>query len=175
MAATKTKKKPAEELTLDQVAERNLRTKLTNYREEVTRAADGDHFHGDDLGRVEAMLTDLELPHFAWERDVAALKKHRHLSQQLADVESRRPADLEEAATLTKEIAHIERRLAEARGRLNEVTRVSSNLAVGLSQRLCELESNHPHVLGDVEWAVGIKMAARKKRAESLPKVGWQQ
>lgn len=166
-------KQPAPELTLDQVAEQNLRELLGNYREQVEAAADGRQFDASDLAIVEDLLRDLELPTFAWDRDVAALKKHRQLRAQADQLQANRPAEIEEAKTLTAEIPHIERRLAEARAKLNELTNVRTATAVGLDQRLQELKVNHPHILGTVDRAVELKLTARRKRAENLERSGW--
>ena len=174
--ATKRTRKPKQaeaEVTLDQVVEQRLREMLESYREYVEKAATGEQVYGDDLARVESLLGDMELPVYAWARDVEALKKQRHLTIQLEEAEARRPAEVKEAEQLAADIPHIERRLAEARGRLNELTAVRTNTIVGLHQRLQELRMNHPHVLGSVEKAIELKMAKRKQRADSLERSGW--
>ena len=166
-------KQPAPELTLDQVAEQSLRDCLSQYREQVEAAADGRQLDARGLEIVESLLRDLELPTVAWDRDVAALKKHRQLRDQAEQLQANRPAEMEEAKRLQAEIPHIERRLTEARAKLNELTNVRTATGVGLDQRLAELRVNHPHVLGDVDRAVELKLAARRKRAENLEKSGW--
>lgn len=166
-------KQPAPELTLDQVAEQNLRERLADYREQVEAAADGRQFDASELAIVEDLLRDLELPTYAWDRDVAALKKHRQLRAQADELQANRPAEIEEAKRLQAEIPHIERRLNEARAKLNELTNVRTATGVGLEQRLQELRVNHPHVLGSVDRAIELKLTARRKRAENLEKGGW--
>lgn len=166
-------KHPEPEQTLDQVAEQTLRDLLERYREQVEQAADGRQFLGDELGTVESLLRDLELPHFAWDRDVAALKKHRQLKAEADNLAANRPGQIEEAKLLQAEIPQIERRLAEARARLYTVTNVATSTMVGLDQRLAELRVNHPHILGTVDRAIELKMTARRKRAENLERSGW--
>ena len=178
--ATKARKAKSEEpaLTLDQAVENRLRENLELYREYVARGARGEQLYGDELARIEAVLTELGLPHFAWDRDVAAVKKHRTLTTELEKLDEAQPAAEAEAKQLAAEIPQIERRLNEARGRLNELQKVRPATQIGLAQRLQELRVNHPHLFHSIAKAVELKMEARRKvaaqqRQAEMPKEGW--
>ena len=178
--ATKARKAKSEEpaLTLTQAVENRLRESLETYRAFVDRAVAGDQLYAGELERVEATLTELGLPHYAWERDIAATKKHRTLTDELSKLDEAQPAAEAEAKQLMAEIPQIERRLNEARGRLNELQKVRPATQIGLAQRLQELRVNHPHLFHTVGKAIEIRMEARRKvaaqqRQTEMPKEGW--
>jgi chromosome segregation ATPase len=138
----------------------------------------GDQLYAGELERVEATLTELGLPHYAWERDLQATKKHGTLTDELAKLDEAQPAAEAEAKQLAAEIPQIERRLNEARGRLNELQKVRPATQIGLAQRLQELRVNHPHLFHTVGKAIEIRMEARRKvaaqqRQTEMPKEGW--
>ena len=178
--ATKARKAKNEEpaMTLDEAVENRLRENLELYREYVARGARGEQLYGDELARIEATLTELGLPHFAWERDLQATKKHGVLTTELAKLDEAQPAAEAEAKQLAAEIPQIQRRLNEARGRLNELQKVRPATQIGLAQRLQELKVSHPHLFHTVGKAIEIRMEARRKlaaqqRPAELPKEGW--
>ena len=178
--ATRPRKAKSEEpaLTLDQAVENRLRENLELYREYVARGARGEQLYGDELVRIEATLTELGLPHYAWERDIEATKKHRTLTTELEKLDEAQPAAEAEAMALVAEIPQIERRLNHARGRLNELQKVRPATQIGLAQRLQEFKVNHPHVFHSIAKAVELKMEARRKvaaqqRQAEMPKEGW--
>ena len=178
--ATKARKAKNEEpaMTLDEAVENLLRENLELYREYVARGARGEQLYGDELARIEATLTELGLPHYAWERDLQATKKHGVLTAELAKLDEAQPAAEAEAKQLAAEIPQIERRLNEARGRLNELQKVRPATQIGLAQRLQELRVNHPHLFHSIAKAVELKMEARRKvaaqqRQAEMPKEGW--
>ena len=155
--ATKARKAKSEEpaLTLTQAVENRLRESLETYRGFVDRAVAGDQLYAGELERVEATLTD-----------------------ELAKLDEAQPAAEAEAKQLAAEIPQIERRLNEARGRLNELQKVRPATQIGLAQRLQEFKVNHPHLFHTVGKAIEIRMEARRKlaaqqRPAELPKEGW--
>jgi len=178
--ATRPRKAKSEEpaLTLTQAVENRLRESLETYRAFVDRAVAGDQLYAGELERVEATLTELGLPHYAWERDLQATKKHRLLTDSLAKLDEAQPAAEAEAKQLVAEIPQIERRLNEARGRLNELQKVRPATQIGLAQRLQEFKVNHPHVFHSIARAIELKMEARRRvaaqsRQAEMPKEGW--
>lgn len=160
-------------MTLEQAAAAKMRETLQQYRERVVEAADGMPFFASQLEVVDALLTELGLPRFAWERDADALKRHRQLTADATALEAARQDDADEAAVISAELKALERRMAQARGRLHELTTVRPQTIVALHQRLHELEANHPHTLSDIDKAVALKMAAQQRKAVQTPKTGW--
>ena len=171
--ATAKRPKKAPPPTLEEAAAARLRDDLAQYREFVAEAAAGAEFHGPQLERVDALLGQLGLPRYAWQRDIDAHNRHRKLAADAETLEGGRQADADESHVLTTEIKHVERRLSQARSRLHELTVVRPQTITGLYQRLHELEANHPHVLGDIDKAVAMKLAAQQRKAEQAPKTGW--
>jgi len=130
---------------------------------------------GDDLGRVEALLTDLKLPQYAWLRDIEAVRNYASIDRQLAELRLQLPAERDERDALQKEIDGITRRLAEAKARLQQIAHRSNDLQVDLDRRQNELSLNHPHLFHSVEDAVEMRMQVEAKRAAAAAqqKVGW--
>jgi len=69
---------------------------------------------------------------------------------------------------LTSEIQHIERRLAEAKGRRHELTKVVPSSISGYSQRIGQLRSEHPHLFHSIEGVVRARMEAKAKQAATF-------
>lgn len=172
-SATAKRPRKAPPPTLEEAAAARLREDLTQYRKFVAEAAAGTQFQSADLDQINELLGSLGLPRYAWQRDIDALKRHRQLAADVESLEGSRQADADESHVLAAEIKHVERRLAQARGRLHELTVVRPQTITGLHQRLHELEANHPHTLGDIGKAVAIKMAAQQRKAEQVPKTEW--
>ena len=74
---------------------------------------------------------------------------------------------------LATEIEHVTRRLAQARGRLHELTVVRPQMIAGLNRRLGEMELNHPHILASLDKAVRLKLSAQMQQDEKSPQEGW--
>jgi septal ring factor EnvC (AmiA/AmiB activator) len=173
-ATPKRRSKPAEpQMTLEEMAGAKLRETLEQYRHLVAEAADGEQFFQPQLEHVAGLLEHLRLPAFTFDRDVQALRKYRQLEAEAASVEATRQQDADEAKVLNAEIAAVTRRLAQARGRLHELTVVRPQLFIGLNRRLGELEVEHPHLLARLAKAMQLRLAAQQRQAAKPPREGW--
>lgn len=163
------KRKTSEPLTMEQVQERKTRERITAYRELVARAAAGEQLPDDDLTTASDLLDALGLPPYAWARDVAGKREDDAVALDEARYREAEPARQQREADLGAKVAALESELKTLRQELRNVTTGEPMRLMNVLRRRNELRANHPHVLGDLEQAVGFRLQAKRKGMPTPP------
>jgi hypothetical protein len=145
-----------------------LAEELANYREFVGMAADGEQLDATDMAQVTFSMRTCGIPGHAWRRDIDGERRMREFNQALDELIAGQTERDIEVQQLTSEIQHIERRLAEAKGRRHELTKVVPSSISGYSQRIGQLRSEHPHLFHSIEGVVRARMEAKAKQAATF-------
>ena len=145
-----------------------LAEELANYREFVGMAADGEQLDATDMAQVTFSMRTCGIPGHAWRRDIDGERRMREFNQALDELIAGQTERDIEVQQLTSEIQHIERRLAEAKGRRHELTKVVPSTISGYSQRIGQLRSEAPHLFEGVDAVVRERMAAKAKQAATF-------
>jgi hypothetical protein len=163
-----TKAQPSAPADLEQLEQESLRQALAEYRHAVAEAADGKQHDGAEMAVIRAAMNEIGIPAYCWKRDIDAERRMRDFNQSLDELIAGQGQRDIEVQQLTSEIQHIERRLAEAKGRRHELTKVVPSSISGYSQRIGQLRSEHPHLFHGIEGVVRARMEAKAKQAATF-------
>lgn len=153
--------------SLEAIAHRRLVDRINAYRELVAKAAAGP-LNEEELGDASDLLAALQLPSFAWERDVAALRQHDELVRAAAEANRQQPEHERQARQLAETIARLDSELKAARAEHYTLANVKPMERIGLQQRINELRVLHPHILADADEAARMRLEAESKRRAAL-------
>lgn len=145
-----------------------LAEELATYRQFVGMAADGEQLDATDMAQVTCSMRTCGIPGHSWRRDIDGERRMREFNQALDELIAGQTERDIEVQQLTSEIQHIERRLAEAKGRRHELTKVVPSSISGYSQRIGQLRSEHPHLFHSIEGVVRARMEAKAKQAATF-------
>ena len=167
-ATTKTKREPEQVLTFEQLAEKRLREKLERYRAYVSKAAAGAQLPEEELSEVLELLEALELPQYAWDRDVHASRQFDRVRAWLEDAKANEGAIIERIRAAWQLVQKLEQDLRAARveHRASEAQQMKQ---VGKLQAFHELNANHPHLFRDIDQVVAARLASRAQRLSPVP------
>jgi hypothetical protein len=159
-------RRKVENLTVEQVAERRMAQRLTEYRALVARAADGEQLDEHAMADALDLLEQLHLPGFAFTRDTEAFQRYRLAQQKLQGAIDAKPAAEIRAAELKQEIDTITGKLAGLREQLHQAhAKVNKPQAYALTVQIMEAE--HPHLLDTMERAVAWRLEQQRKRLQA--------
>jgi hypothetical protein len=165
--ATATAKKPAAApalpVTFDEIAQGRMRSRVEAYRALVTRHANGGQLTVDDMEKLATLLDDLGLPQWVFERDVAAIQKHRVAAEKYRAAVEAVPGFAKRAEELAVEIEkarqHIDALREEHRVSL---ARTAKPAAYG--NTLTQLAHEHPHLFAEIDVAVRFRIEELDRR-----------
>lgn len=159
-------RRKAENLTVEQVAERRMSQRLTQYRALVARAAQGDQLDEHDMADALDLLEQLHLPGFAFTRDTEALQRYHRALEKLQGAIDARPAAEIRAAEIKQEIEAITGKLAGLREQLHHtLAKVTKPQAYEMTVQM--LQAEHPHLLDTMERAVAWRLEQQRKRLQA--------
>lgn len=162
-ATARKKPEPAEPLTFEQITHKRMTERLTQYRTLVVKAAAGP-LNAEELGEASDLLTAMGLPGYAWERDIAAQRQHDELVRAEAAAAKAQPEHERRALELVETIKRLDEELKAARAEHHVLASTKVMERIGLSQRINELNSTHPHLFMDPAHAAKMRLDARAKR-----------
>lgn len=164
--ATKQPEPPAEPVTFDEIAKRRTRERLEAYRELVRRHADGETMSVEQMEKVLELLDQLGLPQYAHERDVEAVRRFKIAQEKYQAAADAAPGHAARATELAAEVEATTKKLATLREELR-VAQSRHNRPGAYSQTIRQMESEHPHVLANLDLAVRLRTEEldRRRRA----------
>jgi hypothetical protein len=170
MAATtiKTKREPEQVLTFEQLAEKRLREKLEQYRAYVSKTAAGAQLPEEELSEVLELLEALELPQYAWDRDVEAARRFDRVRGWLNEAETTEQATNEKIGAAWALVQKLEQDLRSAREQ-HRLAQGKQMKRVGKLQTFHELNANHPHLFWEIDRAVAARLESRAQRLSANP------
>jgi hypothetical protein len=149
--------------TLADVARKRARAHLETYRALLRRHADGQTLNDDDLTTVAESLEALGLPDWVWARDQEALQRHAVVQAKFKAAVDAEPANRDRAVELTSEIESLQTKLMAKREELRRA-QTGANKSTTYAQSLSQLAVEHPHVLGDIDTAVTLRLDELNRR-----------
>lgn len=158
--------------TLEEVAERKVRERLTAYREFVSRAASGEQLLEADFDAVSDLLDRLGLAPFTFKRDVQAQTEYAATLKAEGEARAKRPAEGERLKALNDRLKALEDEAATLRAERHRLGPVTDNLLVFYGSRRRELEAEHPHALAPLEEAVRFRLEQQRKRPAMTMSLG---
>jgi len=167
--ATKTKAaapaEPAVPITFEEINRRKVQERLTAYREIVQRHADGEAITVPDMERAGELLEQLGLPQYTFERDVQAIQRAAVSKAKWQAAVEAQPANAKRAAELAVEIEATRKKWEMLR---EEHRKASSGAtkAGAYDNSLRQLAAEHPHVLGDLDTAVRLRIEELDRRKQ---------
>lgn len=165
---TKTRRKAtAEPVTLEQIAKRKMRDRLTAYRELVTRAAAGEQLPEVDLDKAVDLLDSLGLPHYALQRDIQARTEFDAASKAQDEARARRPANDKRLLEIAERLKTLDAELTALKSERHALGVVADNSLAAVMARRHELEAGHPHVLLPLEDAVRFRLEQQQRKRMS--------
>jgi hypothetical protein len=177
--STTAKKRKAEPLTFEQVAEKKLRDNLERYRGYVERAVAGEFLDENELEEVAALLSQLRLPELAWAQHQQAIRDNAAAAERQREIEAATPAKEKELRELTVEVQRLEKLLEEKRLRLRTVEGGQMKLVDALRKQN-ELRVLYPDVVDSLDNAVrrrlderGNMFARHRDRPTGSSEDGW--
>lgn len=172
-APTKRVRRKVENLTVEQVAERRMAQRLTDYRALVSRAAQGEQLGEHDMADALDLLEQLHLPGFAFTRDTEALQRYQAAKDKLQRAIDAKPAAEIRTAELSQQIADITAKLSGLREELR-ITQAKVTKPQAYSLTLQIMEADHPHLLDTMERAVAWRLEQQRKRLQAAGGEGIQ-
>ena len=173
---TKAKRKrgKAEQLTMEQRAERRMQEALEAYRAIVCRAANGAELDNAALDQAAELLEQLGLPSYCLDRDTKAQQDYDATS--LAEIKSKAmlPEADQRAAVTSKRIQELEQELKQLRLQLHQDVQSMPRRVAEYGRHRHELAAFHPHLFLEVADAARLRLQARDK-AKPMPAepLGW--
>jgi len=165
---TKTRRKAsAEPLTLEQIAERKMRDRLTAYRELVTRAAAGEQLPEADLDTAVDLLDALGLPHYALRRDIQAQTEYDAASKAQDEARARRPANEKRLLEIAERLKTLDAEVVALKSERHALGVMADHTLGAYMTRRHELEAGHPHVLLSLEDAVRFRLEQQQRKRMS--------
>jgi hypothetical protein len=168
--ATRTKSEPkpaAQPITFDEIAQRRTRERLTAYRELIRRNAAGEILTVEEMEQVLELLDVLGLPQWAHERDVQAMQRFKIAIEKYQAAIDKQPAHAIRANELAAEIETAQKKLVMLREQLHHEN-AKWNKPTAYDQTIKQLQSEHPHVLADLDLAVRLRTEELDRRKRSL-------
>lgn len=162
---TKTRKtsEPTPPPTFADIARKKIRAHLETYRALLRRHADGELLSEDDLSTVADTLEALGLPDWCWPRDLEALGRHAVVQAKFKAAVDAEPANRDRAVELTSEIESLQAKLLAKREELRRA-QAGATKSTTYAQTLSQLAVEHPHVLGDIDTAVTLRLEELNRR-----------
>ncbi len=168
-AATKAKSAPATEpavpITFEEINQRRVRERIEAYREIVTRRATGVMLTVEDMERAGELLDLLGLPAYAFDRDTDAIIRHRQITAKMQSAE-------DAVATHRARAAEVSAEIEATRARLEVLREEHRRALAGVgkpgaySNSVVMMENEHPHVLGDLDLAVRLRIEELDRRKQ---------
>jgi len=159
--STTAKKRKAEPLTFEQIAERKLRETLEQYRGYAERSSAGEFLNENDLEEVAALLAQLRLPELAWSQHMQAIRDNKAAAEKQRQIEAAKPAEEQELRELTAEVRRLEKLLEETRLQLRSVQRGEMRI-VDVLRKQNELRVLYPDVIDSLDNAVKRRLDQRE-------------
>lgn len=167
--ATKTKAAAATEtavpVTFDQITRRKVRERIEAYRDIVSRRAGGEVLSVADMERAGELLDQLGLPLFTFDRDTEAVQRFRAARGKFDAAAEAAPAHKQRAEELAAEIEAVRRKL-EAMREEHRIAVNKSNKGSAYLNTVAQLELDHPHVIGDLDQAVRLRVEELDRRKQ---------
>lgn len=165
--ATKTKAAPAPAapVTFDEITRRRVRERIEAYREIVNRRAGGEMLSVADMERAGELLDQLGLPLFTFDRDTEAVQRFRAVRSKFDAAAEAAPAHKQRADELAAEIEAARKRLESLREE-HRIAVNKSNKGSAYLHTVAQLEVDHPHVIGDLDQAVSLRVEELDRRKQ---------
>lgn len=165
--ATATAKKPAAApalpVTFDEIAQGRMRSRVEAYRTLVTRHASGGQLTVNDMEKIAALLDDLGLPQFVFDRDVAAIQRHGVAAEKYRAAVEAVPAFAARAEELAGEIEKARRQLETLREE-HRVSLARTSKPAAYGNTLAQLAHEHPHLFAEIDVAVRFRIEELDRR-----------
>lgn len=162
--ATKTKTTPPPAPpTFATIARKKMRERIERYRGFVKRQVEGEALDEADLVQVSDLLEGLGLPDFAWARDIEALQRAYASNAKFKAAVDAEPAARQRAADLLEEIAALKAKL-QALTEEHRRTQAAGHKSAAYGRTLDQLSLEHPHLLGDIDTAVTLRLDELNRR-----------
>jgi len=170
MMATATKSKaaaaePVVPVTFDEINRRKVRERIAAYREIVARRASGEMLSVSDMERAGELLDQLSLPAYAFDRDAEAVQRFRTARAKYDDAVRAEPGYRQRAEELAAEIDAMKKKL-EALREEHRITVAKGNKGTAYLHSVAQLENDHPHVIGDLDQAVRLRVEELDRRKQ---------
>lgn len=162
--ATKTKTTPPPAPpTFAAIARKKMRERVERYREFVKRQAAGEALEEADLVQVADLLEGLGLPDFAWARDCEALHRANAANGKLKAALDAEPVAKQRVEELNHEIAALKQKLQVVTDEHRRAQGAAGKSAA-YGHTLEQLSADHPHLLGDIDTAVTLRLDELNRR-----------
>lgn len=167
--ATATKSKPATEtalpVTFEEINRRKVRERIAAYREIVGQRANGENLTVADMERAAELLDQLGLPGYTFARDVEAVQRFKLVRGKYDAAIEAAPAHKQRAEELVGEIDAARKKL-EALREEHRVATVKGNKGTAYLHSAAQMQTEHPHVLGDLDEAVRLRIEELDRRKQ---------
>jgi len=172
------RRKPVDQLSPEQLAQRRMAEAITTYRELVAKAADGQQLTQHNLEDAAELLEMLRLPPLAWERDQQAHREMQAAQAREQELLAKFPANSERLQQIDQRLKQMDQERSALLVEHNELAVISVRQHTEACRRQGELRHTHPHLFDELAAAVKFRRQARQAQPELLeqradPDVGW--
>jgi len=152
-------------ITFDEINRRKVRERIEGYRDIVHRRANGATVTVEDMERAAELLELLGLPQYTFDRDVQAVQRFKAVSDKVQAAVDAVPANKQRAAELSAEIDATRAKL-ETLKEQHRLAVAAMNKPAAYTQSVAMLQHDHPHVIGDLDQAVQLRIEELDRRKQ---------